>query len=104
MCKKEKEQGNLTTQDLYQSLKTLRAKKKPQLQWADFTSVRQYVVSDPPTLVYHSNKTLHTGIPSVVWEQQLKKTYIQRYDNLHMIHKIFPTYEHDYREDFDTEI
>ena len=36
--------------------------KKPQLQWADYTSVRQYVISDRPTIVYHTDQTLNTGI------------------------------------------
>ena len=31
------------------------------------------------------------------------KTYIRRYNNTHIIHKIFPTYEHDYTDNFDTQ-
>ena len=61
--------------------------KKPRLQWADYTSVRQYVESDPPTIVYHSHQKLNTGIPSVVWHQQMEKAYIRRFNNMHMIHK-----------------
>ena len=79
--------------------------KEPGLQWADYTSVQQYVISDPPTIVYHSHQTLNTGIPSVVWQQQtyMEKTYIRRYNNMHMIHKTLPTYEYDYTEHFETQ-
>ena len=65
---------------------------------ADYTSVRQYVISDPPTIVYHSHQPLNTGIPSVVYQQQTEKAYIQRYNNMHMIHKTLPTYKYDYTE------
>ena len=75
----------------------------PRLQWADYTSVRQYVISDPPTIIYHSHQTSNTGIPSVVWQQQMEKAYIRRYNNMHIIHKIFPTYEYNYTVNFDTQ-
>ena len=44
----------------------------------------------------------NTGIPSVVWQQQMEKAYIRRYKDMHMIHKTFPTYKHDYTDNFDT--
>ena len=48
------EQGNLTHAGPSSILKNpLKLKKKPRLQWADYTLVRQYVTSDPPTVVYH---------------------------------------------------
>ena len=65
--------------------------------------MRQYVISDPPTIVYHSHQTLNTGIPSVVWQQQMEKAYIRRYNNMHMIHKTLPTYEYDYTDNFETQ-
>ena len=65
--------------------------------------MRQYVLSDPPTIVYHSHQTSNTGIPSVVWQQQMEKTYIRRYNKMHIIHKIFPTYEYYYTDKFDTQ-
>ena len=77
--------------------------KKPRVQWADYTSVTQYVISDPPTIVYHSHQTLNTGTPSVVWQQQMKKAYIRRNNNMHMIHKTLPTYEYNYRKNFETQ-
>ena len=48
--------------------------------------------------LYQFSKT-----PSVVWQQQIEKAYIQRYINMHMIHKTLPAYEHDYRKNFDTQ-
>ena len=77
--------------------------KKPRLQWANDTSVRQYVISDSPPIVYHSHQTSNTGIPSVVWQQQMEKAYIRRYNNMHIIHKTLPTYEYDYTDIFDTQ-
>ena len=45
---------------------------------------------------------LNTGIPSVVWQQQMEKAYIRRYNSMHIIHKTFPTYEYDYTDNFGT--
>ena len=66
-------------------------------------TIRQYVISGSPTIVYHSHQTLNTRIQAVVCQQQMRKAYIQRYNNMHMIHKILPIYEHDYTENFDTQ-
>ena len=52
--------------------------------------MRQYFISDPPTIIYHSHQTLNTGIQSVVWQQQIEKAYIRRYIIMHMIIKHFP--------------
>ena len=65
--------------------------------------MKQYVISDPPTIVYHFNQTLNTGNPSVDWQQQMEKAYIQRYNSMHMIHKTLPTYKYDYTDIFDTQ-
>ena len=46
------EQGNLTHSGPSEKPFKLR---KPRLQWADYISVRHYVISDPPTIVYHSH-------------------------------------------------
>ena len=46
---------------------------------------------------------LYTGIPSVVWPQQMEKAYIRRYNNMHMIHKTLPTYEYEYTVNFETQ-
>ena len=32
----------------------------------------------------------------------MEKAYIRRYNNMHVIHKAFPTYEYDYTDNFDT--
>ena len=69
----------------------------------DYTLVRQYDLSDPPTIVYHSQQTLKTGIPSAVWQQQIEKAYIRRCKNMHMIHKTLPTYDYDYTVNFETQ-
>ena len=34
-------------------------------------------ISDRPTIVYHSHKTLNTGIPTVVWQQQNEEANVQ---------------------------
>ena len=34
----------------------------------------------------------------------MEKAYIRRYSNMHIIHKILPTYEYDYTDNFDTQI
>ena len=31
------------------------------------------------------------------------KAYIRRYNNMHIIHKIFPTYKYDYTDNFKTQ-
>ena len=46
---------------------------------------------------------LKTGIPSVVWQQQMEKAYIRRYNNMHMIHKTLPTYKYDYTGNFESQ-
>ena len=33
----------------------------------------------------------------------MEKAYIRRYNNMHIIHKKFPTYEYDYTDNFDTQ-
>ena len=76
--------------------------KRPRLQWADYKSVRQYVISDPPTIVYHSHQTLNTGIASVLCQQQMEKGY-RRYSIMHIIHKTLPTYEYDSTKNFETQ-
>ena len=65
--------------------------------------MRQYVLSDPSTIVYHSHQILNTGNPSVVWQQQMEEAYIRRYNNMHMIHKTLPRYEY-YTENFKTQV
>ena len=56
---------------------------------------------DPPTIVYTSLKALNTGFPSVIWQQEMEKAYLQRFNNIHMTHKTLPTYERKYTKDFD---
>ena len=70
---------------------------------AGYTIVKQYCISDSPIMVCHFHRTLNTGIASVVWQQQKNTAYIQKFNNMHMIHKTLPTYEYDYTENFDTQ-
>ena len=65
--------------------------------------MRHYVVSDPPTIVNQSRQTLNTRVPPLVWQQQMEKTYFERYSNMHMIHRTLPTYEYDYTDNFETQ-
>ena len=65
--------------------------------------MRQHVVSDPPTIIYHSHQKLNTGIPQVVWQQQMERAYIRRYNNMQIMHKTLPTYEYDYTDNFETQ-
>ena len=66
--------------------------------------MRQYVKTDPPIKVYHTHQALNTGFSSVVWQQQMEKTYIQSFNIMRMIHKRLPTYEHDSTENSDIQV
>ena len=33
----------------------------------------------------------------------MEKAYIRRYNNMHIIYEIFPAYEHDYTDNFETQ-
>ena len=64
-------------------------------------SIRQYVIPDPANIVY---KQYHDDInetPSIVWQQQMEKTYIKTYK---LVHNDRPDryYEEDYTADFQT--
>ena len=87
--------------EAFQTFRNISAANKRSLD--DVLNVfRQYIISDPPPTVYHSHQTLNTGIPSVVWQQQMEKAYIRRYNNMHIVHKTLATYEYDYTDNFDT--
>ena len=65
-------------------------------------SVRQYVISDPPIIIY-SQKTEDTkGTPTVIWQQQMEKACIRTYK---IVHSDRPDrfYEIDYTKDFETQ-
>ena len=65
--------------------------------------MRQDVISDPTTIIYHPHLTLNTGTPSVFWQQQMEKAYIRRYNIMHMTHETLSTYNYDYTHNFDTQ-
>ena len=64
-------------------------------------SVRQYVISDPPTITFRQYIKGTNGTPSVVWQQQMEKAYIKTYKQ---VHNDCPDrfYEIDYTKDFET--
>ena len=95
--------GKLTQKGTYIQPQTSLKFRKQQLQWADYISARQYVISYPATIVYQSHKTLNMGIPSALWLHQLKRAYIQRYKNMQMIQKTHATYKHDNTENVNTQ-
>ena len=74
----------------------------PRFQIHDYMSVRQYVVSDPPTIKYSQKIKDTKGIPTVVWQQQMEKAYIRTYK---IVHNDRPDrfYETDYAKDFETQ-
>ena len=65
-------------------------------------SVRQYVISDPPIITFRHYIKDTTGTPSVVWQQQMEKTYIKTYKQVHN-DRPDRFYETDYTEDFETQ-
>ena len=75
----------------------------PRLQIHDYISVRQYVISDPPTIKYSQKIQDTKGIPTVVWQQQMEQAYIRTYQ---IVHKDRPHrfYGIDYTKDFETQI
>ena len=74
----------------------------PRLQIHDYMSVRQYVISDPPTIKYSQKIKDTKGIPTSVWQQQMEKPYIRRYKIVHN-HRPDRFYEIDYTKDFETQ-
>ena len=64
------------------------------------TPVRQYSVSDPTTVAYHSHESLNTGISSNVFQRKNEQHFFQRDENMHLTHKTFPTFEYYFTRDF----
>ena len=65
-------------------------------------SVRQYVISDPPTINFRHYINVTNGTSSVVWQQQMEKAYIKTYK---VIHNDRPDRynEMDYTKNFETQ-
>ena len=65
-------------------------------------SVRQYVISDPPTIKLRQFIKDINGTPSVVWQQQMKNAYIKTYK---LVHNDRPDryYEMGNTRDFETQ-
>ena len=55
-------------------------------------SVRQYVISDPPNIIYIQTQNVTTGIPSTVWQQQMDNARIETHYIIHSDHPYLHTY------------
>ena len=64
--------------------------------------MRQYVISDPPTITYKEYIKHNIGIPTVVWQQQMEKAFILTMNVTYNTNKPLPFYECDYTKDFNT--
>ena len=71
------------------------------LQIQDDMPVPQYVITDPPMINFRQYIKDTNGIPSVVWQQQMEKTYIKIYQEVHN-NRPDRYYELDYTKDFET--
>ena len=65
-------------------------------------SVRQYVISDPPTIKFSQKIQDTKGIPTVVWQQQMEKAYIRTYKTVNN-DRPDRYYEFDYFKNFETQ-
>ena len=65
-------------------------------------SIRQYVISDPSNVIHKQSYSDIKRTPSVVWPQQMEKTYIKTYK---LVHNDWPDryYDMEYTEDFETQ-
>ena len=64
-------------------------------------SIRKYVISDPANIANKQSQSDINGTPSVVWQQQMEKTYIKKYK---MVHNDRPDryYDIDYTTAFES--
>ena len=65
-------------------------------------SVRQYVISDPPIIIFRQYIKDTNGTPSVVWQQQMEKAYIKTYKQVRN-DRPDRFYDFDYTKDFETQ-
>ena len=65
-------------------------------------SIRQYVISDPPIIIFRHYIKDTNGTPSVVWQQQMEKAYIKTYEQVHN-DRPDRFYEIDYTKDFEAQ-
>ena len=74
----------------------------PRLQIHEYMSVRQYVISDPPIIIYSQKIEDTKGIPTVVWQQQMEKACIRTYKTVHN-DRPDRFYGIDHTKDFETQ-
>ena len=67
--------------------------KKPQLYWSPIILAFQYAKSYQTTIFCHTYKIKRKGFPSIVWQQQMKTTYRERYNRMHPIQKETPIHQ-----------
>ena len=65
-------------------------------------SVRQYVISDPPTIKLRHFVKDTNGTPYVVWQQQMEKSSIKTHKKVHN-DRPDRYYEMNYTKDFETQ-
>jgi len=65
------------------------------------TQVRQFVISDPSTIIYHEYIKHNTGIPTVVWQQQMETAIVHTYNITYKADKPLPEYDRDYTKNFE---
>ena len=49
-------------------------------------TVRHYVISDPPNIIYKQTQNDTTGIPSTVWQQQMDHARMETHYIIHSDH------------------
>ena len=69
---------------------------------APLTSVRQFVISDPPIIPYQEHIKHNHGQPSVVWQQQMEKARTITHNNTHLYQKPMPQWDPDYTTQYQT--
>ena len=58
--------------------------KLPRLHWPIILLATQHAKSAPPNSFFQIFEATFKGAPPVVWKQQMEKTYIERYNKIHL--------------------
>ena len=54
------------------------------LHYHEIVKVRQFVISDPATIIFLQYETQLMGYPSIVWQQQMEEACTKTYNNTHL--------------------
>ena len=60
----------------------------------------QYVISDPPNIIYKEFIKHNIGVPTVVWQQQMEHAFVRTYNATYNMKKLPPKFEIDYTTHF----